>query len=132
MHLASIYLCHYTFLAQRICGKRGLKLSTEDGLLKLPGRKTMANIRVRLIIEGRVQGVWFRDSTRREAVGLGVSGWVKNRRDGGVEVLAEGPENRVKKLVAWCHQGPSYARVTQVHETWEEWQGEFDSFDIVF
>jgi acylphosphatase len=92
----------------------------------------MDNIRVRLIIQGRVQGVWFRDSTRREAMHLGVSGWVKNRRDGGVEVVAEGPEERVKQLVAWCHHGPSYARVTDVHQTKEEWLGEFDSFDIVF
>lgn len=92
----------------------------------------MDNIRVRLIIEGRVQGVWFRDSTRTEAVGLGVTGWVKNRVDGGVEVVAEGPVDRVNKLVAWCHHGPSYARVTDVYETREEWQGEFNSFDIVF
>ena len=92
----------------------------------------MEKIRVRLIIEGRVQGVWFRDSTRREAVGLEVSGWVKNRLDGGVEVLAEGPEEGVRRLVAWCHHGPSHARVTEVHETSEEWKGEFDSFDIVF
>ncbi len=94
--------------------------------------KVVEKIRVRLIIEGRVQGVWFRDSTRREAMGLGVSGWVKNRLDGGVEVLAEGPEEDVRRLVAWCHHGPSHARVTEVHETSEEWQGEFDSFDIVF
>ena len=92
----------------------------------------MEKIRVRLIIEGRVQGVWFRDSNRREGMGLGVSGWVKNRLDGGVEVLAEGPEERVRRLVAWCHHGPSHARVSVVHETSEEWQGEFDSFDIVF
>ena len=89
-------------------------------------------MRVRLIIQGRVQGVWFRDSTRREAIHLGVTGWVKNRRDGGVEVVAEGSEDRVKQLVVWCHQGPSYARVTDVYQTREEWQGEFDSFDIVF
>ena len=92
----------------------------------------MDNIRVKLIIQGRVQGVWFRDSTRREAMHLGVTGWVKNRRDGGVEVVAEGPADRVNKLVAWCHHGPSYARVTDVYETREEWQGEFDSFDIVY
>jgi acylphosphatase len=92
----------------------------------------MDNIRVRLIIQGRVQGVWFRDSTRREAMNLGVTGWVKNRRDGGVEVVAEGPEEKVKQLVGWCHDGPSYARVTDVHQTKEEWQGEFDSFDIAF
>jgi acylphosphatase len=89
-------------------------------------------IRVRLIIEGRVQGVWFRDSTRRKALGLGIRGWVKNRMDGGVEVLAEGPEKQVRQLVAWCHHGPSHARVTKVHETAEDWQGKFDSFDIIY
>lgn len=92
----------------------------------------MDNIRVRLIIEGRVQGVWFRDSTRTQAMALGVTGRVRNRLDGSVEVVAEGPEDKVKQLVAWCHHGPSYARVTEVHETKEAWQGKFDSFDIVF
>lgn len=92
----------------------------------------MNNVRVRLVIGGRVQGVWFRDSTRMQATGLGVFGWVRNRPDGRVEVLAEGPEDRVNKLVAWCHHGPSHAHVTDVHETREAWQGEFDSFDIVF
>ena len=92
----------------------------------------MNNIRVRLVIEGRVQGVWFRDSTRREAVSLGLCGWVKNRPDGAVEVLAEGPENQARKLVSWCHHGPPVATVARVHETQEEWKGEFDSFDIVF
>lgn len=92
----------------------------------------MSNIRVRLIIEGRVQGVWFRDSTRKQAVGLGVSGWVKNRPDGKVEVLAEGEELMVKKLVAWCHHGPPHANVTRVDQEEEPWQGEYGSFDIVF
>jgi len=92
----------------------------------------MSNIRVRLIIEGRVQGVWFRESTRKEAVSLGVYGWVKNRPDGTVEALIEGPEDKVKKLVEWCRQGPPYARVTRVHEMQEEWKGEFSSFDVVF
>ena len=92
----------------------------------------MGDIRVRLVIEGRVQGVWFRDSTRGKARELGVYGWVKNRFDGSVEVLAEGPEDRVKELIEWCHQGPPYAKVSRVNETREEWQGEIDSFDIVF
>ena len=92
----------------------------------------MGNIRVRLIIEGRVQGVWFRDSTRKEANTLGVFGLVRNRPDGTVEILAEGPEDHVRRLVSWCHQGPPYARVNRVDETKEEWVGEFDSFDIVF
>ena len=92
----------------------------------------MDNIRVRLIIEGRVQGVWFRDSTRTEALALGVSGWVRNRRDGSVEAIAEGPEGQVKKLVSWCHKGPPRSQVLRVRETREEWKGEFSSFDIVF
>ena len=69
----------------------------------------MDNIRAHLIIEGRVQGVWFRDSTRREANRLGLYGWVKNRFDGGVELVAEGPREQVQALT-----------------------GEFDSFRITF
>lgn len=92
----------------------------------------MANIRVRLIIKGLVQGVWFRDATRREAFRRGVTGWAKNRFDGSVEVLAEGPEDNVRELIDWCHHGPPAAKVTHVDETQEAWQGEFDGFDIVF
>jgi acylphosphatase len=90
------------------------------------------NIRARLIVEGKVQGVWFRESTRREASHLGVFGWVMNRPDGKVEVLAEGPEERVRSLVAWCHHGPAGARVHKVQEYEEAWTGEFDSFDVAY
>jgi acylphosphatase len=93
---------------------------------------TMDNVRVRLIIEGRVQGVWFRESTRREAERLGVYGWVRNRREGTVEVVAEGPEEKVRKLVDWCHHGPPPARVMRVRETGEAFRGEFVSFDVVY
>ena len=92
----------------------------------------MDNIRVRLIIEGRVQGVWFRESTRKQAEHLGVHGWVRNRREGTVEVVAEGPEESVRKLVDWCHHGPPSARVSRVLETAEAFQGEFISFDVVY
>ena len=92
----------------------------------------MKYIRSHLIIEGTVQGVWFRESTRREAVQLGISGWVKNLSDGTVEVLAEGLDEQVKELIFWCHQGPPYAEVFKVYENREQWQGEFKSFDIVF
>lgn len=92
----------------------------------------MGNTRVRLIIKGRVQGVWFRDSTRRKAAELGVCGWTRNRRDGTVEVVAEGPEERVRELIAWAHHGPPAARVTEVVASAEAWQGEFDSFSILF
>lgn len=90
----------------------------------------MNNKRVRLIIKGRVQGVWFRDSTRRQASRLGVRGWVRNLPDGSVEVLAEGPAQKVDKLVEWCHEGPPAARVDQVIQDQEAWKGEFDSFEI--
>jgi acylphosphatase len=92
----------------------------------------MPDIRVRLVIAGRVQGVWFRDSTRRQAVSLGVTGWVRNLTDGTVEVVAEGAEEGVRKLVQWCHRGPSAAKVTRVDQTEEVWQGEFNAFDIVY
>jgi len=92
----------------------------------------MGNIRTHLIIEGRVQGVWFRDSARREAITLGVLGWVKNRPDGTVEVLVEGPEEQVEKFVTWCHQGSPLSQVRQIHETREERKGQFKSFDIVY
>jgi acylphosphatase len=92
----------------------------------------MDNLRVRLNIEGRVQGVWFRDSTRRRATELGVTGWVRNRPGGSVEVLAEGSEEAVKRLIAWCHDGPSAARVDRVKERYEPWAGEFGSFDVIY
>ncbi len=92
----------------------------------------MDSIRAHLIVEGRVQGVWFRDSTRQEAVRLGLSGWVKNRFDGTVEVVAEGPREKVETLISWCHHGPPAARVTGVRESKEDFTGEFESFRIVF
>ena len=92
----------------------------------------MNNIRVRLKIRGRVQGVWFRDSTRSKAIELGVLGWVKNCVDGSVEVLAEGKENKIRALISYGGNGPPHARVDHLQEIKEEWSGEFNSFDIVF
>ena len=92
----------------------------------------MDTIRAHLIIEGRVQGVWFRETTRQEATRLGLCGWVKNRFDGSVEVVAEGPREKVETLIAWCHHGPPIARVTGVHEIKEDYTGEFDSFRVTF
>ncbi|GAB4346316.1 MAG: acylphosphatase [Candidatus Abyssubacteria bacterium] len=89
-------------------------------------------IRVRLIIEGRVQGVFFRQTTYEKADKFGVTGWVMNRPDGAVEVVAEGPRDAVEKLVQWCHHGPPHAHVTNVRVIDEPYRGEFDSFDIRF
>ena len=92
----------------------------------------MKKIRVHLIIEGRVQGVWFRESTKRKALSLGVYGWVRNLPDGTVEVVAEGDEDKVRELVKWCHKGPPAAEVTNVREQEEEYIGEFSSFNVLY
>ena len=68
-------------------------------------------------IEGRVQGVWFRAWTVQEAERRGLSGWVRNRRDGSVEALFAGPEDKVRDMIALCRQGPPAARVTAVNES---------------
>jgi acylphosphatase len=65
-------------------------------------------------IEGRVQGVWYRGWTVQEAIGRGLSGWVRNRNDGTVEALFAGPDTLVDAMVMACHQGPPAARVTRV------------------
>ena len=76
----------------------------------------MARRRVRLLVSGRgrVQGVFFRDSARREAEALGVSGWARNLADGRVEVVAEGDEPALERMIQWCRGGPPRATVTNV------------------
>jgi acylphosphatase len=91
----------------------------------------MAQKRLSLLIYGRVQGVFFRASARREARQLGLTGWVKNRPDGRVEALLEGDEERVKEFLAWAHHGPSTARVEHIETRWRSYTGEFADFRIV-
>jgi len=92
----------------------------------------MENVRVRVIIEGRVQGVFFRHHTQETAVRLGLKGWVKNRRDGDVEAVFEGDQEKVNQIIQWCHQGPSEAEVTKVHQMWEDYKGEFKDFSVSY
>jgi acylphosphatase len=73
-----------------------------------------------VIVTGRVQGVGFRYSARARAESLGVSGWMKNRLDGNVEAVFEGPRERVELLVRWCRQGPSGAYVDEMEVQWQE------------
>ncbi len=72
----------------------------------------------RLVIRGRVQGVWYREAMRQEAEALGVAGWVRNRLDGTVEAHVEGPSEAVEAMVRWARRGPEHAQVTdlEVHE----------------
>lgn len=80
--------------------------------------------RVRVFVSGHVQGVWFRDATRREAEPLRLKGWVQNLPDGRVEAVFEGTPYAVDRLVAWCHDGPPQASVRHVEVIEEEPQGE--------
>lgn len=77
----------------------------------------MSIVRCRVVVSGRVQGVFFRAACEREANRLRVKGWVRNRPDGSVEVVAEGRRDAVDALLAWCRRGPPDARVDKVEIT---------------
>ena len=87
-------------------------------------RHTGGVIRRRVVAQGRVQGVFFRDSCRREARGLRVSGWITNREDGAVEAVFEGDASAVQALVDWARQGPPQAQVIRLEVIDEEPRGE--------
>ena len=82
--------------------------------MRSPESDPGAVVRVRAVVAGRVQGVWFRESCRREAERLGVTGWVRNRADGSVEIEAQGNRAAVDALVTWAHEGPRPAVVESV------------------
>ncbi|TAN63085.1 acylphosphatase [bacterium] len=88
----------------------------------------MKLVRARLIVEGRVQGVYFRANTVTIAKTLGVSGFVMNKPDGTVEAVLEGNEADVKKVIGWCRVGPPRARVDTVNVKWEDFKSEFSDF----
>jgi len=92
----------------------------------------MEKARAHVIVEGRVQGVLFRHTAQETAFRLGLKGWVKNRRDGTVEALFEGDQDKVDEIIHWCHHGPSAARVKNVHVTWERYAGDFDDFSVTY
>ncbi len=91
----------------------------------------MGQKRIHLVVRGRVQGVYFRASAQREAKRLGLTGWIQNREDGGVEIVAEGEEDQVKDLLVWAQHGPSTARVEEVDTRWRSYTGEYSEFRIV-
>jgi acylphosphatase len=91
----------------------------------------MNNRRVRVIVSGRVQGVFFRESTRQAAERAKVRGWIKNLPDGRVEALLEGPQDGLLKVLDYMKQGPEYAEVSDAQVVGEEYQGEFKGFTIL-
>lgn len=86
--------------------------------------------RVRVVVSGRVQGVFFRAATQEQAVALGVSGWVRNLADGRVEVVAEGESPNIAALLKWCEQGPPRAVVESVRVQEEPPRKEFTGFEV--
>ncbi len=77
----------------------------------------------RVVVHGHVQGVFFRETTRRRAQAAGVAGWVRNNRDGSVEAVFEGEPEAIERLVAFCREGPRRARVDWVDVSSEEPEG---------
>jgi acylphosphatase len=71
--------------------------------------------RIRCLVQGKVQGVFFRGTTQKQAYRLGLRGWVRNLPDGAVEAVFEGPQDALDKVVAWLHEGPPLAKVESVH-----------------
>jgi acylphosphatase len=88
-------------------------------------------IRRRVVVSGEVQGVFFRDSTRREAESRGVSGSVTNRSDGAVEAVFEGPAEAVEAMIDFCRSGPGRAQVEDVAVTEEELEGGGGGFSVI-
>ena len=86
--------------------------------------------RARITVAGRVQGVYFRASACQQAQSLGITGWVRNCSDGSVELLAEGARDKLEQLIAWCHRGPTGARVADVSVRWEEPEHGLHGFTI--
>lgn len=90
----------------------------------------MERVRAHVLVEGRVQGVFFRAYTQEEARRHRVTGWVRNRLDGSVEAVFEGNRTEVEALVQWCRNGPPSARVSNAEARFESYTGEFSDFFI--
>ena len=92
----------------------------------------MEIVRLHIVIEGIVQGVFFRASTVEESSKLGLAGWVKNCSDGRVEAVFEGEIDKIEQIVEWCKKGPPGAVVSNVETVLERATGEYDSFTIKY
>jgi acylphosphatase len=92
----------------------------------------VSDYRIRLIVTGKVQGVFFRQSLKVMAKKNDIFGWVKNLKDGRVEAVLEGNEENVSRLVEWAHGGPANARVEDVEIRNEKFTAEFSKFDVLY
>lgn len=87
-------------------------------------------VRAHVFIEGRVQGVFYRDWTKKTADSLGINGWVINLADGRVETVFEGPKEKVEEMVERCREGSFAAKPSHIDVNWESATGEFKNFEI--
>ncbi len=88
--------------------------------------------RIEIIVFGMVQGVFFRATTRDVARKLGLKGTVRNMRDGSVEIIAEGSEERLNRLISFAKQGPSSAKVYDIQVKWEKTRGDLSYFKVTY
>ena len=86
--------------------------------------------RARVIFRGRVQGVFFRANTESRARDLGLKGWVKNLPDGSVESVFEGAREAIEEAIEWCKTSQPHGKVTDADIAWEDYKGEFSSFQV--
>ncbi len=86
--------------------------------------------RVHVFISGRVQGVFFRENTRKQAVKLGLVGWVQNLDDGRVEAVFEGEKEKIDRMISWARKGSAFAKVKNVDVREGDFCGEFQNFEI--
>lgn len=110
--------------------RRGAQARKDAVTKRAAGRKGVERLRAQVVVHGIVQGVFFRASTREQALRIGVGGWVRNLPDGTVQALFEGEKKKVEEIVAWCHQGPPGGHVDSVDITWGKYQGEYTLFEI--
>jgi len=88
--------------------------------------------RAHIFVSGRVQGVFFRENTQKKARKLGLTGWVKNLLDGRVEAVFEGEKEKIEEMIEWIKKGSFLAKVNNLEINWQEYQGEFENFEIKY
>lgn len=86
--------------------------------------------RLHVVVQGRVQGVYFRASAQNKARRLGLRGWVRNCADGSVEFVAEGERPELEQLLSWSQAGPPSTTITRVETDWQTARGEFRGFIV--
>ncbi len=94
--------------------------------------KDSSKVRIHAFVSGRVQGVFFRATTKEMADKLGLKGWVRNLPDGRVEVVAEGSKEAIRTLIEFLKRGPPLAKVENIEIREEPYKGEFETFEIIY